>query len=293
MTACIGALTVVGPSIVLAADTRVTHGSSPVEPNDQAGKQYPLPPYNFATAIAGSITECHEFVGRLVQRLELLSKADRDPFREEVMEAINDARFQVFRPKIDQAFRASLGITLQEWHDRFVPPAEFDFAAERFGMQAIRATPLNVACIVGGFTAENTMFFCAKGMEHLRSESSPGVHAIGSGSVLAMNQLNKRGQNLAYSLARTVFHVHEAMLEAQKEPTVGPPTNYLILTKGQPMTYVPAQSELLARWLAHYREENSSPLDTEEANFAIQREMQPVQMPPYDIDFPAPNSAIS
>jgi hypothetical protein len=43
MTICIGALTLTGPSIVLGADTRVTHGNSPVGPNDQAGKQYPLP----------------------------------------------------------------------------------------------------------------------------------------------------------------------------------------------------------------------------------------------------------
>lgn len=160
-------------------------------------------------------------------------------------------------------------------------------------MQAIRATPLNVACIVGGFTGDNTMFFCAQGMEHLRSESNPGVHAIGTGSVLAMNQLNKRGQNLAHSLARTVFHVHEAMLEAQKEKTVGPSTNYLILTRAQPMTFVPAQSELLSRWLAYYRDKDTGALDGEEANFAIQKEMQRAQMPPYDIQFPAPNVDLS
>ena len=77
MTACIGALTVFGPSVVLAADIRLTHGSSPVEPNHQAGKQYPPSPYNFATAIAGSITVRHEFVGRPVQIREVLAMADR------------------------------------------------------------------------------------------------------------------------------------------------------------------------------------------------------------------------
>lgn len=278
-----------GPSIVLAADKRVTHGMFMPEPNDQAGKQYPLPPYNWAAAIAGSTSECHEFVGRLVQRLEQLSKGARDPYREEVMEAIDDARFQVFRPKIDQALRAKMGLTLQEWHEKFVPPAEFDFAAEAFGMQAIRDTRLNVSCIVGGFTSENTMFFSAKGMLSIQSESSPGIHAIGSGSWHAMNQLNKRGQNLAFGLARTVFHVHEAMLEAQKEPTVGPPTNYLIMTKGQPMTYVPAEGELLKRWMSFYRDKDTGPLDTQEANFALQTEMLAAQMPPYDHEFPGPS----
>ena len=42
------------------------------------------------------------------------------------------------------------------------------------------------------------MFFRAKGMNPIRTESSPGVHAIGSRSVPAMNQLNTRGQNLSY-----------------------------------------------------------------------------------------------
>ena len=286
MTVCIGALSLTGPSIVLAADTRVTHGTSPVDPNDQAGKQYPLPPYNCATAIAGSVSECHEFVGRLVQQMELLAKTDRDPYREEVMEAINEARFQVFRPKIDWELRRSLGITLKEFHDRFLPPADFDIMAEKFGMQAIRGTPLNISCIVGGFTAENTMFFCAKGIEHIQSESSPGVHAIGSGSILGMSQQNKRGQNLAFGLARTVFHIHEAMLEAQKEKTVGPPTNYLVVMKSQPMMYVPKESPLLARWVDFYHDRETGGLDSEESNFAIQREMLPAQMPPYDKEFP-------
>ncbi len=286
MTVCIGALTVVGPSIVLAADTRVTHGSSPVGPHDQAGKQYPLQPYNCAAAIAGSISECHEFVGRLVQQMELLAEGEREPYREEVMEAINDARFQVFRPKIDQSLRANVGLTLEEWHERFVPPAEFDMMAEKIGMQAIKATPLNVSCIVGGFIGENTMFFHAKGMEHIRSESSPGIHAIGSGAALAMDQLNKRAQNLGFSLARTVFHVHEAMLEAQKEKTVGPPTNYLILTKGQPMTHISPDSELLSRWRSAYTGRDTDGLDNPEVNFAVQREMKRVQMPPYDIELP-------
>jgi 20S proteasome alpha/beta subunit len=283
VTVCIGALTVAGPSIVLAADTRVTYGVSPVGPNDQAGKQYPLPPYNFVVAIAGSVTECHEFVGRLVQHLEALSKADRDPYREEIMEAINDSRFEVFRPKIDQALRANVGLTLKEWHDRFVPPEKFDPVAEGLGMRTIRSTPFNVSSIFAGFTLENTMFFCAKAMDHLQSESSPGVHVIGSGSIMAMNQLNSRNQNLAYGLARTIFHVHEAMIEARKEPTVGPPTNYLIVSKGRPLSHISPNSELLKRWETYYHERDTAGLDSPESHFAIQKEMRPVQLPPYDL----------
>ena len=123
-------------------------------------------------------------------------------------------------------------------------------------------------------------------MEHIRSESSPGIHAIGSGAALAMDQLNKRAQNLGFSLARTVFHVHEAMLEAQKEKTVGPPTNYLILTKGQPMTHISPDSELPSRWRSGYTGRDTDGLDNPDVNFAVQREMKRVQMPPCDIELP-------
>jgi hypothetical protein len=75
------------------------------------------------------------------------------------------------------------------------------------------------------------------------------------------------------------------MLEAQQEKTVGPPTNHLILMKGQPMTYVPTKSDLLRRWMSFYHDRDTDDLDTEEANFAIQREMLAAQMPPYEKEF--------
>jgi len=286
MTACIGALTLTGPSIILSADMRVTHGPSPVGPNDQAGKQYPLPPYNCAAVIGGSISECHEFIGRLVQHCESFATKERHPYREEMMEAIDESRWQVYRPKINQALKADLGISLDDWHEKFIPPAKFDLAAEAFGMQVIRNTPLNVSTIVGGFIGENTMFFCAKGMRQIQSESSPGVHAIGSGSIHAMQKLNERGQNLAYGLARTIFHVHEAMVSAQQETTVGSPTNYLVVIKDRPLLQIRPDNSLLKGWLSHFHDRNSAPLDSEESNLAIQAEMLPAQMPPYSRPLP-------
>ena len=253
---------------------------------NQAGKQYPLPPYNCVALIAGSVSECHEFVGRLVQQFETLPTKDHLPYREDVMAAIDEARWQVHRPKIDHALRAELGITLAEWHDKFLPPAEFDESVEAFGMRTIRNNPLNVSTIVGGFIGENTMFFCTKRMRPMQSESSPGVHAIGSGSTLAMNELNKRGQNLSFGLARTIFHVHEAMLASQDEPTVGPPTNYLVAVKDQPLCYVASDSPLLGQWLSYYHDRNTAPLDSEKPNLAIQTEMRPAKFPPYDKPLP-------
>jgi hypothetical protein len=74
------------------------------------------------------------------------------------------------------------------------------------------------------------------------------------------------------------------MLEAQHESTVGPPTNYLIVSKGQPLTHVSPSCELLTRWKAYYKEGETAGLDSEDANLAIQKEMKPVQMSPYDIE---------
>jgi hypothetical protein len=282
MTVCIGALTLTGPSIVFGADTRVTYGSSPVGTNDQGGKQFPLPPYNCAAVIAGSTSECHDFIARLVQQFELFPAKERAPYREEVADAIDDARWQVFKPKINQALKADIGLTLAEWQKKFLPPEKFDFEAEEFGMRVIRNHPLNVSAIVGGFIEDNTVFFCAQGMRSIQSESSPGFHVIGSGSIPAMAQLNKRNQNLAYGLARTVFHLHESMLSAQKEKTVGPPGNYLVVTKDQPPMYVPADAPLLSRWVTHYRDRDTLPLDSPASTLAIQAVMQIALMPPYD-----------
>jgi hypothetical protein len=70
VTVCVGALSQEGPSIVLGADIRATYGTSPTGPHDKTGKQYPLKPYNCAAVIAGSLSECHEFISRLVQLVE-------------------------------------------------------------------------------------------------------------------------------------------------------------------------------------------------------------------------------
>src|SRR5271170_5768726 len=118
MTICIGAYTLTGPSIILSADTRGSYPSSYIPPNDQIGKQYPLPPYPYAVVVAGRATEGHEFIARLVQQFELLSKAYQPPFREEVMEAINTARLAVYRFKLDQALQREIGLIFAEWHSK-------------------------------------------------------------------------------------------------------------------------------------------------------------------------------
>jgi len=292
MTICIGAYTLTGPSIILSADTRGSYPSSYIPPNDQIGKQYPLPPYPCAVVVAGRATEGHEFIARLVQQFELLSKAYHPPFREEVMEAINTARLAVYRFKLDQALQREIGLIFAEWHSKLFPPFEFDYALEAHGMQTIRDNPLNMSSIVGGFIEDNVMFFCARRMEDVQSESSPDVHAIGSGSHEATEKLNKRGQNLNYSLARTIYHLHEAMLAAQRVRSVGPANNYLVLVKGQPVLHIPSDSDLLRKWFDYYEDKDSTAsLDSESSNLGIQCEMKPIELPPYDRPLPDRDTA--
>jgi hypothetical protein len=62
-------------------------------------------------------------------------------------------------------------------------------------------------------------------------ESSPGVYVIGSGQLHAMKVLNGRKQNYGMSLARTLLHVHEAMMAAQAEKTVGTSPGYIVMRK--------------------------------------------------------------
>lgn len=284
LTVGIGAWTIKGPSIVLAADTRVTYGTSPVPPHDQAGKQYPLP-FGCAVVIAGSITESHEFIARLVQQLENFQKANKSPDRQDMTTAIDEARWMVYRPRLDWAMRADLGMPLADWHKTFMPPANvelYDPKAEYFGCTVIRNNPLRTSCIVGGFVGTFTMFFCAKGMRPIESESNPGIYVIGSGSIHASRKLAKRGQNLSFSLARTVFHVHEAMLAARQEKTVGPPTNYVVMVKDRPIQWIHSECELLKVWRQRYRRGATDDLDSAEANQSIKAELREMRMPPYD-----------
>jgi hypothetical protein len=285
LTVAIGVWTLTGPSIILAADTRVTYGTSPVQPHDQASKQYPLPPFNCAAVIAGSVTESHEFIARLVQQFERLAKQKRTPDRQDVMKAMDEARYRVWRPKLDWTMKARFGMSLAQWHKKFLPPQDVDIfnsQSQFFGNIAFLNTPLKLSSIVGGFIDKYQMFFCAHGMEHILSESNPGVYAIGTGRVHAMRRLTKRGQNIGHSLARTVFHVHEAMLAARQERTVGPPTNYAVVVKDQPMRWIHSECELLKVWRRRYRNRDTEELDTSEAHALIKAELRDMRMPPYD-----------
>jgi hypothetical protein len=211
------------------------------------------------------------------------------------MRVIDEARYRVFRPKLNWTMKTNFGLSFAQWHKSFLPPNNvnpFDPQAEFFGHLAFQQTPLKLSSIVGGFVEDHTMFFCARGTDFILSESSPGVYVIGSGSVHAMRKLNKRQQNSSFGLARTVLHVHESMLAARQEKTVGPPNNYVIITKGEPLKWIAADCQLLKDWRRAYRRKNTCTLDSNPiAARMLQWQFREMRMPPYSRPLPPQSEA--
>ena len=92
------------------------------------------------------------------------------------------------------------------------------------------------------------MFFRAAQKNAIEEESSPAVYAVGTGQIAAIRRLNRRRQYAAMSLARTLLHVHEAMLAARNSERkgVGRAKYYVVLKKRESSrsTWMPT----LQRW---------------------------------------------
>ena len=82
------------------------------------------------------------------------------------------------------------------------------------------------------------------------------MYAVGTGQIAAIRRLNRRRQYAAMSLARTLLHVHEAMLAARNSERkgVGRAKYYVVLKKReeQPL-YLDANSSTLESWRKAYR----------------------------------------
>jgi hypothetical protein len=98
----------------------------------------------------------------------------------------------------------------------------------KFGHEILEYTPFKCEMIVCGYVEPHGIFLRASQKEHIQEETSPGVYAIGCGQVSAIKHLNKRGQNVHMSLARTLLHVYEALHLSQSQ-YVGPPPEFLLV----------------------------------------------------------------
>jgi hypothetical protein len=172
--------------------------------------------------------------------------------REEVMDVIDDARAREMRRIYDWTLKSKMGISLRQWVMGKVPGGMDDLVV-RAGLSFMEDAHFEVALVVAGFIRGQTMFFRADRKNRLQEESSPGIFVIGSGQVHAMNVLTRRQQSYAASLPRTLLHVHEAMVAARAEKTVGKALGYIVIRKHVPrILFIEACSPLFEDWRKAY-----------------------------------------
>jgi len=240
MTLGLGMLCEHGNCVVLASEQRATYqtlGSKQLSPNDECGKQFHLEPLNCVVSVAGSNSTCHAVYSQFAHMVLNLKDKDNVP-TELLMTLLDAARFREMRRVYDWELKKKMGVTLKQWAAGKVPGIKFHRLFVEYGLSILENTPFKVEMIVGGFAGNYGMFFKASQKSKLEEETSPGVYAIGTGQVDAMEQLNKRGQNVHMSLGRTLLHVYEAMLKAQSR-TVGPPPKLVaVIMRGEPRMLV-------------------------------------------------------
>jgi hypothetical protein len=206
------------------------------------------------------MSTCHAVYSQLAHLASKLKDPEKVP-SELMIEMINYSRFRELRRRYDWELKRKMGVSFKNWAAGKLPGIKFHRLFLEYGLQLLKQTPFRIEMIIGGYSGDHGMFFRAVGKEHLEEETSPGVYAIGSGQVKAMEHLNKRGQNIHMSLARTLLHVYEAMLAAQST-NVGPPPEYVgVIKKREPKPLVyPLRS--LETWRTAYASRpNTASLD--------------------------------
>lgn len=260
MTVGIGVLAESGRTVIVGSDMRATFPKSSVSPNDQCGKQWDFPlPFNATACVAGTIGAAQPLVGELTVQLQKLLKKPQI-VNEHVENAIDEARFLVHRRRVDWEFRKSYGIKLREWLRGKVPGGKLDPLILKAGEILIQSTHLPVELLVGGYIGGRILLYKASGKRQLEAASTPGIMVIGSGGQLAMEKLNQREQNLDCSLARSAFHVLEALEAARNESnkTVGPPSNLIVIDDLGHMGQLPPFCQALQDFKKAYADRDST-----------------------------------
>jgi len=260
MTIGIGLLCEDAGAIVLASDTRASFPKTAVDPHDFTGKQYSF--YDvprleeFMCVIAGNIGLAHDVSGQLGSELKRASRR-KHIFLEHVQNAVNDARSHELLRRYNWALKVQcFGLTCSQLLRGRLPRGPLDPVALNDAKAVCNAYDFNVELIVAGYLGNTPVFLRASGKDHLQCEPSPGVYVIGSkGKVAALDQLNKRGQNITYGLARTLLHAYEAMKAAQDaDKYVGNPAFYTIIFPTRGMWRFNSRSHLLRGWASAYKD---------------------------------------
>jgi hypothetical protein len=178
-----------------------------------------------------------------------------------IARAIKEARFIVFRERVDWSMRRTYCLTLQEWYTGRVSAGKLDPLLVNAGKTLIESEPFNAELIVGGFLGNHQLvFYKASRKFPLEMSTAPGIYAIGAGAQAAMDHLNARGQNADCSLARSLLHVAEAAEAARKRNplTVGKPSHFVIVWKDGMMKRCDPRCPAITNWKRLYRKRPST-----------------------------------
>ena len=250
--------------MILASDTRATFPKSNVRPHDECGKQWHLLPFRCAACAAGRLSIAQPVADELSNQFVRLSNPRRKRlYTGHIARAINEARFTVFREMVSWSLKKTYCLSLQEWQTGRVPSGKLDRLLLEAGKVLIQneLKDFSVELIVGGFLGNHQLvFYKVSRMRHLEASSAPGVFAIGTGGVAAMNHLNSRGQNADCSLARSLLHVTEAVAIARlKNPdTVGRPSHFVVIWKDGTMKRFDPNCPAMRNWKKVYKHRTST-----------------------------------
>jgi hypothetical protein len=268
-----------GKWIILGSDVRASWPRSNVGPNDWAGKQWDLPsPFECAVCVAGVLSVAQPLVGELVSQLEKIGRL-KTIYGEHVENAIDNARFNTQRRRVDWELRKSYCITLRQWLTGNVPGGKMTASIRKAGEAVIDGTPFPVEILLGGFVRERALFYKASGKFQLESSGSPAVLAIGSGAQVAMGALNRRGQHVDCSLSRSILHVAEALDAAAKTlpDTVGKAKMLTVIHERDGMGQFPLECNLIQGWKNAYSKRPST-LSLQEHGIARNQVVQQLRM---------------
>ncbi len=257
MTVGIGVLAEASNVVILASDTRATFPNSNVGPHDECGKQWQLFPFHVSACAAGTLSVAQPLVDELTRQfIKIANPRRRKLYTGHIQKAIDEARFIIFRERVDWALKTTFGFSLRQWHRGKIPPQIFDDLIVKAGENLIRNEPLPVELIVGGFLGNHQLVFHkASQKRKIEQSTAPGVYVIGTGGQSAMDHLNYRRQNADCSLARSLFHVCEATDVARRKnrETVGRPSHLVVMWKDGTMKRFDPNCQAMRDWKKIYK----------------------------------------
>jgi hypothetical protein len=222
MSTIIGLLCDAGNAILLAADTKVSWGTS--TSNSGGSKVYELP-LGLCAAIADDVSSSHVFMTELYKQLSQI--VDDEFALDKAKLCMRKAGSYVFKWMRSEILIAEVGITDDEYlHDRKLRPA-----IRRKAERALNIARLPIEAIVAGYTAKHTIFLYTDGVSIIE-QGSPGIFYGGSGGEKSRDWLNFRKQSVHCSTARSFVHISESLVFSGLDAFVGQRYGVFLLRKG-------------------------------------------------------------